>query len=92
MCETWVQSLGQEGPLEKTMGSHSSIHVWRISQTYRSLVGYSPWGCKKSKMTGQLTHTSWLGKMHPKLCRGKPHLLFHYSYSSKLSSKSLYMT
>ena len=34
-------------------------------------------------MTGQLTHMSWLGKIHPKLCRGKPHLLFHYSYSSK---------
>ena len=23
----------------------------------RSLVGYSPWGCKESDMTKQLTHT-----------------------------------
>ena len=25
MQETWVQSLGQEGPLEKGMATHSSI-------------------------------------------------------------------
>ena len=25
MWETWVQSLGQEDPLEKEMASHSSI-------------------------------------------------------------------
>ena len=25
MQETWVQSLGQEDPLEKEMGTHSSI-------------------------------------------------------------------
>ena len=28
--ETWVQSLGQEDPLEKGMAMHSSILVWRI--------------------------------------------------------------
>ena len=28
--ETWVQSLGQEGPLEKGMAPHSSILAWRI--------------------------------------------------------------
>ena len=26
----WVQSLGQEDPLEKGMATHSSIPVWRI--------------------------------------------------------------
>ena len=31
--ETWVQSLGQEEPLEKGMAPHSSILVWRISWT-----------------------------------------------------------
>ena len=31
--ETWVQSLGQEGPLEEGMETHSSILVWRISRT-----------------------------------------------------------
>ena len=25
MCETWVQSLGQEDPLEKRMATHCSI-------------------------------------------------------------------
>ena len=33
MWETWVQSLGQEEPLEKGMAPHSSILVWRISWT-----------------------------------------------------------
>ena len=28
--ETWVQSLGQEDPLEKEMATHSSILVWEI--------------------------------------------------------------
>ena len=30
MRETWVQSLGQEDPLEKEMATHSSILAWRI--------------------------------------------------------------
>ena len=31
--ETWVQSLGQEGPLEKGMATHSSILDWKIPWT-----------------------------------------------------------
>ena len=30
MQETWVQSLGQEDPLEKGMGTRSNIFAWRI--------------------------------------------------------------
>ena len=30
MQETWVQSLGQEDPLEKEMATHSSILTWKI--------------------------------------------------------------
>ena len=30
MWETWVQSLGWEGPLEKGEATHSSIVAWRI--------------------------------------------------------------
>ena len=30
MRETWVRSLGREGPLEKEMATHSSILAWRI--------------------------------------------------------------
>ena len=29
----WVQSLGQEDPLEKGMATHSRIHAWRIPWT-----------------------------------------------------------
>ena len=33
MQEAWVQSLGQEDPLEKGRSTHSSILVWRIPWT-----------------------------------------------------------
>ena len=33
MQETLVQLLGQEDPLEKEMGTHSSILTWRIPWT-----------------------------------------------------------
>ena len=33
MQETWVQSLGQEDPLEKELATHSSILAWRIPWT-----------------------------------------------------------
>ena len=31
--EMWVQSLGQEDPLEEGMATHSSILAWRIPWT-----------------------------------------------------------
>ena len=34
--ETWVQSLGQEDPLEKEMATHSSILAWEILGTEES--------------------------------------------------------
>ena len=58
MWETWVLSLGQEDSLEKGMATHSSILAWRISWTEEP--GYSPWGCKESDTTGQLTLFFWL--------------------------------
>jgi len=33
MQETWVQSRGWEGPLEKGKATHSSILAWRIPRT-----------------------------------------------------------
>ena len=30
MRETWVQSMGEEDPLEKEMANHSSILAWKI--------------------------------------------------------------
>ena len=31
--KTWIQSLGQEDPLEEEMATHSSILAWEISWT-----------------------------------------------------------
>ena len=33
MQETWVQSLGQEDPLEKEMENYSSFLAWKIPWT-----------------------------------------------------------
>ena len=33
MQETWVQSLGSEGPLEEEMATHSRILAWEIPWT-----------------------------------------------------------
>ena len=43
MKEMWVQSLGQEDPLEKEMATHSSILAWKIPWTWQ--------GSKDSDMT-----------------------------------------
>ena len=42
MQETWVQSLGQEDPLEKSVTTYSSIFAWRIPWTEEP--GGLPWG------------------------------------------------
>ena len=33
MQEIWVQSLGQEDPLEREVATHSSVLVWKIPWT-----------------------------------------------------------
>ena len=33
MQETWLQSLGQEDPLEKEMAAHSNTLAWEIPWT-----------------------------------------------------------
>ena len=45
---SWI--LGWEDPLEEEMATHSSMPAWK-TPWQRSLVGYSPWGQKKSDMT-----------------------------------------
>ena len=47
MQESGFRSLGQEEPLEKGMATHSSVLAGE-SHGQRSLVGYSPCGCKES--------------------------------------------
>ena len=51
--ETWVQSLGQENPLEEEMATHSITPVILPGKScgQKSLVDYSPYGCKESDMT-----------------------------------------
>ena len=55
MQETWVRSLGREGPLEEGMATHSSVLAWRSPWTEEP-GGLSPWGCKESYMTEQPTY------------------------------------
>ena len=46
MQETWVQSLGQEDPLEEGMATHCSILAWRIPWTEEP-GGLQPVGSKR---------------------------------------------
>ena len=50
MQETWVQSLGWQDPLEKEMATTPVLLPGKF-HGLRSLVGYSPWGCKESDTT-----------------------------------------
>ena len=62
MQETSVQALGLEDPLEKEMATHS-VFLPGESLGHRSLVGYSPRGCKELDMTKRLSLThSAMGK------------------------------
>ena len=53
MRETWVRSLGWEGLLEKEM-EPTPVFLPGKSHGWRSLVGYSPWGCKELDTAEQL--------------------------------------
>ena len=57
MQETQVSSLGQEDPLEKTMAAPPVLLLGEF-HGQRSLMGYSPWGCKESDTSERLSHTS----------------------------------
>ena len=58
MQETQVQSLGQEGSLEK--GQPTPVYLPGEFHRERNLDGYSPWGHKESGMT-EHTHTRTQG-------------------------------
>ena len=47
--------LGWKDTLEKEKATHSSIFAWIKSHGQRSLVGYTPWGCKELGMTEHTT-------------------------------------
>ena len=53
--ETWIQSLGQEDPLEKEMVIHSSLLACETPWTEEP-AGSNPRGRKQSDMTERLNH------------------------------------
>ena len=54
--ETQVQFLGQEDPLEKRMATHSKCLTGEF-HGQRSLVSYSPWGCRVRQDWATKTNT-----------------------------------
>ena len=58
MQDIWVQSLGQEEPLEREW-LPTPVFLPGKFHRQRSLVGYSPWGGKESDTTEQLSLTSY---------------------------------
>ena len=75
MQESWVQSPGQEDPLEKGMATYSVVFLPGKLHGQRSLAGYSPCCHKASDMTEQLTLS---------LCKDKTDLCI---FSETLSPK-----
>ena len=63
MQETWVWSLVREDPLESGMATHA-IFLPGTFHGQRSLVGYSPWSCKGSDTTEQLTFSLSLSMIY----------------------------
>ena len=55
MCETGVQSLGWEDPLEEGMATHSSIFAWRILMDRRAWWATVHGGHKESEKTERLS-------------------------------------
>ena len=65
----WVQSLGQEDPLEKEMAT-TPVFLPGESHGQRSLAGYSPWGHKEPNWSDlACTHVSVFALCHiPTFC------------------------
>ena len=63
MQETWVPSLGREDP-ERRKWQPTPVFLAGESQGQRSLVGYSPWGCKELDMTEQLNFPRYRKRKH----------------------------
>ena len=51
-----VPSLGQEGPLEENLATHSSVLAWRIPIDRGAWWAYSPWGGNELDTTEQLNN------------------------------------
>ena len=55
MLAIWVQSLGQDDPLEKEMAAHSNVLAWEIPRTEEPRRFTNPQGHKESDTTERLT-------------------------------------
>ena len=75
--EMWIQSLGQERPLEKEMATHSSILAGKFHGP-RSLAGYSLWG----QRAGPNLATKQQQWVYPtnKLKEAREHILIHFMF------------
>ena len=56
MQKTWVQSLGQEDPLEEEIAI-TPVFLPGKSHGQKRLAGYSPWGRKELDTTEATSHT-----------------------------------
>ena len=54
----WVQSLGQEDPLEEEMATHSYNLALGNPMDTRSLVGYGPWDRTELDTTKAIEHST----------------------------------
>ena len=84
MCETWVQSLGWETPLEKEKATHSSTLGWKIPWTEDRGRLQSMWSQrvghdretslsrtdKTNLCIEQRTVVAWVGKKESTGCKG----------------------
>ena len=76
MQETWVQSLGQEDPLEKPMATHSSILAWVI-----------PWTEEPGGLQS-MESQSWTTAEHLTFCENltREKLIYNSIHESSLTS------
>ena len=58
LFRSWVQSLGQEDPLEKGMTTHSNILAWKIPWTQEPGRLWSMGSQRVSDMTEATEHTA----------------------------------
>ena len=62
--ETWVQPLGQEDPLEESMGTFSSILAWRLSWTEEPAGLQSMWLQRAGHKEATQRHAWWWRLCH----------------------------
>ena len=94
--ETWVQSLGQEDPLEESMAIHFDILAWRIPRAEESgrlqSIGSQRVGDNWSDLASTHTHTHTYINTHTHTYIYSFQILFHYSLLCSVEYSSLHYT